>query len=298
MFGNGKDKKTGNSKKHGIINSAQTAARQGYEASVIQRAMQRGGKNINLKGHINEVRMVDKINFKPSNIIKGNKACLTKSTNAVRDDIVVKHGGKIIKRYQLKDTISDSGAAKTAKQILSGKYRGTNVLGTEETVAKVMAKKGMDKSKQVIKSNGLRSAENERIAAKVLGSTGLKQTAKLAAVGTGKVAASSAAIGATVETVSSARKVIKGEKNVKQAAYSITKETAIATGTGVASKVAGDLVGIGVSTLFKDPSGMTGKAVVKVGGTVAGMVSSLVTDAVARKAIGAAEQKVERNKNK
>lgn len=298
MFGNGKDKKAGNSKKHSILNSAQTTMRQGYEASVIQRAMQRGGKNINLKGHINEVRMVDKINFNPANIIKGNKACLTKSTTAVRDDIVVKHGGKIIKRYQLKDTISESGAAKTAKQILEGKYRGSNVVGTKETVEKVMAKKGMDKSKQIIKSNGFSSAENERLAAKVLGTTGLKKTAKLATVGTGKVAASSAAVSATIETVSAAREVIKGDKNVKQAAYSIGKETAIATGSGVAAKVVGDVVGMGVSALLKDPSGMTGKVVVNAGGAVAGIVSSVATDAAARKAVGAVEQKMERNKNK
>lgn len=73
---------------------------------MVKRALKRAGNNPNIKGHINEIRMVDKLNFNPMNLIKGNKAQITKSPTAIRDDIIVKNGKNIIKRFQVKDTTS------------------------------------------------------------------------------------------------------------------------------------------------------------------------------------------------
>ena len=100
MFGKKEKKSVGsNEKKNGInIGAGIAATKQLYEANVAKRALNRAGKNKNLKGHINELLMVDQLNRKTGNILKGKKAVLTKSPTAVRDDIVLKQNGKIIQR--------------------------------------------------------------------------------------------------------------------------------------------------------------------------------------------------------
>lgn len=272
------------------LNAAKSVINQGYEASVIQRAVKRAGKNVNLKGHINELRTVDKINANPVNLIKRNRAQLTKSPTAIRDDIIVKNGKKIIKRIQAKDTTSLSGAAKTAKQMSKGKYHGTNVVGTKETVAKVMSQKGMENCKQKIVSNGLRSIDNERIAAKAMGAKGLKESVKLASSGTAKVAGSSAAISGALEIASSVPKLINGEMGVKDIVYKTGKESALAAAGGVASKVAGDLAAIGLSTLAGGVVGTAGALVVSVG-------SSIAVDKAGRKVIDTIEKKKDKERS-
>lgn len=288
IWGKGKEesKKQFTTKGKGWISPTKTVIQQGYEANLIQRTIKRAGKNTNIKGHINEMRMVDKINMNPINIIKGNKATVTKSPTAKRDDIIVKNGQKVIKRFQAKDTSSASGAAKTAKQMMSGKYNKTNVVGTKETVEKVIRQKGMENSKQVIKSNGLRSIDNERIAAKALGKGNLKETVKLAKVGTGKAAASSAIIAGAMQTVTVTGEVKKGDKNLKEAMYSVGKEATIAAGTGAISKVVADGVAIGTVGAIGGPAGT-------VAGAVIGIGSSVVVDKTARMAIDKVEKKIE-----
>ena len=76
---------------------------------MVKRVLKRAGNNPNIKGHINEIRMVNKLNFNPTNLIKGNKAQITKSPTAMRDDIIVKNekNNRIIKGLRNLIAISD-----------------------------------------------------------------------------------------------------------------------------------------------------------------------------------------------
>lgn len=262
-----------------LTNTATTVIKQGYDASVLQRAAKRAGKNVNLKGHINEIRMVDKFNTNPVNIIKKNKAYLTKSPTATRDDIIVKHGKNIVKRFQVKDTTSTSGSLKTAKQLMSGKYRGTNLVGTKETVEKVMNQKGMDLCKQKITSNGLRTCDNELLAAKALGKKGFKETIKYAKTGTGAAAKNSAVFAGAIELVSSLKKVKNKELPLKKAIYNVGKESSLAATSGAASKLAGDATAIGVASIAGS-NPLTAAA-----GIAMGIGASIVTDKAGRKLV-------------
>lgn len=261
-----------------LANTAKTVIKQGYDASVLQRAAKRAGKNVNLKGHINEIRMVDKFNMNPVNIVKKNKAYLTKSPIAGRDDIIVKNGKNIVKRFQVKDTTSTSGALKTAKQVMSGKYRGTNVVGTKETVEKVMSQKGMDACKQKIMSNGLRTCDNELLAAKALGKGGFRETVKCAKTGTAGAAKSSALFSGAVELVSSIGKVKNKEMSLKQAAYNVGKESSLAALSGAASKVVGDVAAIGTAAVVGSNPVTAAAAAI-----TAGVGSSILADKAGRK---------------
>lgn len=197
---------------------AGAAAKESYEASVAVRALERAGKCPQLKGHIHEVMFCDKYNVNPVNILKGNHADLTKSTVAKMKDVVMTdRAGHVIGHAQLKDTISNSGAAKTAKQILSGHYNKTAVYGTEETAAKV-GKKLAGKAVQKVNSSGISSETTSSIANKALG--------KMPTMGAlGNVAKSGgiagAAFGAGIEAVSSISDVIDGKKDVGDAVIDV-----------------------------------------------------------------------------
>ena len=108
------------------------AARSAYEGKVGLEALERAGRNPNLKGIVHEVLVRDAHNVNPANILSGKAASLTKSVTAVRDDVIVQQAGKVISRMQLKDTAGS--ISKTVKQAASGKYAGTQLVGTKETV--------------------------------------------------------------------------------------------------------------------------------------------------------------------
>lgn len=101
-------------------------ARKAYEAKVGLEALNRAGHCPQLKGHVCEILVKDQFNANPANFLQGKHAALTKSPTAQMRDIVVTKGGKIAGHMQVKDTVSNSGALKTAKQLLptpEGKVR-------------------------------------------------------------------------------------------------------------------------------------------------------------------------------
>ena len=110
------------------------AGRMAYEGKVgVEAVVRSGGKNPQLKGVVHEILYRDSITMAPDNLIHGTKGVLSKSANAIRDDVLTVQGGKVIGRAQLKDTVSSIN--KTVKQASSGKYAGTNLMGTKETAA-------------------------------------------------------------------------------------------------------------------------------------------------------------------
>ena len=265
-------------KKVNPVSSTGSVIKGTYDKSVIIRASSRGGKCPNLKGHINEVLTVDKINRNPLNIFKGKRAGLTKSATAVRDDIVVKKGSKVVKRMQLKDTpksISD-----TIKRVRNGQYRGTNLVGTKETAAAYqktvasMSKNGKTVT-QKMSSNGISSDTTTFLSKQALGGS-LKGTGKQLIKSSSKSAAFGGVISGGISGIVNLVKLKKGKISGKEAAVNTAKETVyggVASGVGVACDAVTTIVVAGT------PLAPAAKAI----GTAANIGSSMAVDAILRK---------------
>ena len=130
-----------------------------YEANVNKRVVDRVGRlgPDKSKGIVHEVLYTDKMNVTKPEL--GNTR-LTKSSTAMRDDVVSVKDGVVTHRAQLKDTVS--GINKTINQAKSGKYQGTKLLGTEETTA--LYNKKVGSAGQEMTSTGISSKDTRRIA--------------------------------------------------------------------------------------------------------------------------------------
>jgi hypothetical protein len=244
-------------------------AKEAYECKVAVESLDRAGKCNQLKGVVHEVLVKDKMNANIGNLCKGKITHLTKSNTAQVNDLITMQGNKVVGRYQLKDVVSPSGVSKTVKQINSGKYGKTSILGTEETVAKLAGK-----TKQKVHSSGISSDTTSRIANKALGKMP-NMNALHAAGKAGGVAG--AAVSAGVETVTSLYDVYKGKKDIGEAAGDIAVAGIKGGVTGYGSAVAGSAA-----------AGATGAVIASsgIGATVAaGSVGALAV-AAAPAAVG------------
>lgn len=231
--------------------TAAAAGRSAYETKVgVEAVVRSGGKNPQLKGVVHEILYRDSLTMAPKNLASGAKGALSKSVTAVRDDVLLKQGGSVVGRAQLKDVVAS--ADKVARQAASGKYAGTKLMGTKETVAAYekaaanLAKNGT-KVTQKMTSTGISSADTSRIAAQTIGGS-LKAAqlgkAALASSGTG------AALSGVIEAVSSGVKLAKGEIDGGEFAANVAQEAlgggfAAAGGTAAATAVS-----IGAATLL------------------------------------------------
>lgn len=210
-----------------------TMIKESYEGKVAIEALNRAGKCPNLKGHVHEILYKDKFNITPSNILKNQKAVLTKSNTAKMKDIIIMKGNKVSGHAQLKDTISYSGIKKTIAQINSGHYNKTRVLGTTETVAKIK-----NKVSQPVHSTGISSETTTRIANKALGK--LPTTSALHNIGKSS-GVTGAAVSAGLQAISSLCDVYNGKKSIDDAAVDIAVSGAKGGVTGYTSAVAGSV---------------------------------------------------------
>ena len=224
--------------------AAMAASRSAYEAKVgVEAVLRSGGKNPQLKGVVHEILYRDALTMKPGNLANGARGTLSKSVTAVRDDVLLKQGGAVVGRAQLKDAVHT--ADRVARQAAHGKYAGTKLMGTKETVMAYekavhsMAKRGTAVT-QKMTSTGISSTDTGRIAAQTLGD-GLKMASL------GKAALTSGGAGAVIsggiEAVSSGVKLAKGEIDGGEFAANVAKETAggglaAAGGTAAASATA------------------------------------------------------------
>ena len=230
--------------------AATRLARKRYSPYQLIAVVRSGGKNPQLKGVVHEILYRDSLTMAPKNLASGAKGALSKSVTAVRDDVLLKQGGSVVGRAQLKDAVAS--ADKVARQAASGKYAGTKLMGTKETVAAYekaaanLAKNGT-KVTQKMTSTGISSADTSRIAAQTIGGS-LKAAqlgkAALASSGTG------AALSGVIEAVSSGVKLAKGEIDGGEFAANVAQEAlgggfAAAGGTAAATAVS-----IGAATLL------------------------------------------------
>lgn len=279
-------------KKSGLnIGGGLSAGKQIYESSVAKRALNRAGKNKNLHGHVNEILTVDKFNVNPAHIIKGQKASLTKSQTAVRDDIIVKQGKKIVKRMQLKDTTSTAGLRDTVNKVKDHHYKGTILMGTKETAKKYAEKAAKDPGlKQKMVSNGISSDKTKLITAKYAG-INAKGSGKRIVKESAKTGFGGATITAGIEAVKAGIDVKNGKKDIKSAAGTALNETVINT----ASAMAGDIVS---GTAAVATTALLGPAAAPVVGIAAGVGASKITDTAIRTGESAAINKYGSGKSK
>lgn len=257
-------------------NVAGVAAREGYEASVAVRALERAGKCPQLKGHVHELMFCDRFNANPMHLLNGEHAQLTKSATATMRDVVMTKGGKVTGHAQLKDVVSPSGVAKTLRQVRSGKYGQTAVYGTEESVKQLAGK-----CRQPIHSSGISSEATGRIAGKALGR--MPSAGALgAAARSGGVAG--AALGAGIEAISSGIDVLNGRKDVGDAIIDVGGAAAKGGIVGASSAAVGSVVAGATGSVLSAAVG-TGVGTAVVGTTVG---AAAVAAAPAVLAFGAA----------
>jgi hypothetical protein len=195
--------------------------RDAYEAKVVLEAFNRCGRNPNLKGVVHEVLARDLINSNPQNIVSGTKCVLTASPRALRDDLLLKQGAKVVGRMQLKDTAGS--IRQTVRQTADHKYARTLLMGTKETAeayAQEAAKTGL-KVTQKMHSTGISSSDTARIANKVLGKVSSAQSLGTAAKGSG---IAGAVLGAGIEAVTSAKELKEGKITPREYAGRVAKE--------------------------------------------------------------------------
>ena len=237
-------------KKNKQAGTAVAVTRELYDGKVAVETFERAGRNPNLHGHVHEILYRDSINANPANIKNGVHATLTKSPTAVRDDIVVKQGGKVIKRCQLKDT--SQSISKTVQQVKNQHYKGTNLMGTSETTSlyKAAASKSRIPVNQQMHSTGISSNNTKRIASQVTGATGqgitvatMKQVAKTSGVG-------GAVVGGGIEAVRAGIDLVDGKIDGEEFAGRVAKETVGGGLSAAGGSVAASVAATGAATVL------------------------------------------------
>lgn len=221
-----------------------------YEGKVGIEAFSRAGNNQNLKGIVHEILYKDSQNINPSNILNGTKATLSKSSTAIRDDILLMNSGKVVGRAQLKDTANSINH--TIKQVSSGKYQGTALMGTKETVSAYnsgvskAASKGIQIT-QKMNSTGISSSDTARIASKTIGGNLTNQALTSVAKNSGTFGA---AISGGLEVLSSGKDLFDGYIDGGEFVANVAKETAGGGISAAASSVAATAVATTAATVL------------------------------------------------
>lgn len=224
-----------------------SAAQKAYESSVGARALKRAGRNPQLKGIVHEMMFMDKQNLKPSNLLSGTTARLSKSPTAIRDDVLLMKNGNVMKRMQLKDT--PNSISTTIKQVASGKYSRTSLMGTKETFKRYgkssvsMAAKGKPIT-QKMTSTGISSSDTSRIANQVLGK---KIPGRELIRSSGNVGIKGAALSGAIELFSAGKDYAKGNITGGEAAVRVAKETVGGGISSAAGSAAGTAASIGTA---------------------------------------------------
>ena len=271
MENKSKEKKNG-----GNINGAATeGVRELYEGSVVNRMMDRknGLTPKGAKGIALEVMDMDQLNAK--DLLKaGRKTQLTKNTRATQLDAVTVDKGKVVRRYQYKDT--SKAVEKTVKQVKSGKYNQATLRGTKESsdAFNTAAEKiGLNKR---MESSGISSKTTERVAGKALAvKDGVVDAATMANNVAG--AAKCTAFGAVgVSTVLEVGKSIINGDSVGECANHVVSKGAESAISGAASGAAGEACALAAAMI--NPALAIPAAI--VGGIVAaGVTGNIVNGA-------------------
>ena len=265
---------------------AMTAAKEVYECKAGLEAVKRVGdlSPDKLKGIVHEVMFKDRFNLK--NAFSGKKAILSRSRQAIRDDVLIQNGKKIVERLQLKDTPKSVGDV--VRRVKQGQYRATKLVGTEETAKaynQVAAKQGIGKS---MRSSKISTNTTERVAAKVKGSM---PSAKSLLHGAKQAGKAGAIVSAGIAAATSAVDYFNGEIDEKEAAAKVVSAGVAGYAGGAAGAVASSLAAsavtsglaavttttaVGGAVIAAAPVVIPIAAAVAVGGLVSGWVGDAV----------------------
>ncbi|WP_298780690.1 hypothetical protein [uncultured Fretibacterium sp.] len=265
---------------------ATTAVKEAYEYKSGLEAVKRVGDlpPDKLKGVVHEVMFKDRFNLK--NAFSGKKAILSRSRQAVRDDVLIRDGKKIVERLQLKDTPKSVGDV--VRRVKQGQYRATKLLGTEETAKaynQVATKQGIGKS---MRSSKISTNTTERGAAKVKGSM---PSAKSLLHGAKQAGKAGAIVSAGIAAATSAVDYFNGEIDEKEAAAKVVSAGVAGYAGGAAGAVASSLAAsavtsglaavttttaVGGAVIAAAPVVIPIAAAVAVGGLVSGWVGDAV----------------------
>lgn len=261
-------------KGNNIINIAAVTLKESYEGKVALEALKRVGNNKNIKGVVHEIMFKDKNNLK--NLFSSTKTVLTSSTNAVRDDVIIKSAGKIIGRSQLKDTAGCIN--NTIRQVASGKYRGTVLMGTKETTDLFNKAANLKNVTQKMTSTGISSAETARIGSKALGTV---PSCNSLIAGVKNSSYMGGAISGGVEAISSLSDLVDGKISGGEYVGKVAKETIGGGISSAAATTASSLATMGASSVI------TTLATTGVGSTVGATAIGAAAITAAPVAIGA-----------
>ena len=218
-----------------------------------------------------EGKMVQDVNGVVLNVVNGQAWELSETAITATKDIIVKEGGKIVKHVQVKDTVNCIN--KTIQKASIGECGAVQVSGTAE-----LATKAAENTKQ------LAGATSKQIAGKALSRMPSASAVGAAAKAGGVVGA---AVGAGIEAMYSVGEVIRGKKDVVDAAGDIAYAGAKGGASGYAGAAAGTVAAGATSaalaaTGIAAATGATATAValapVVVGFGAACAVGSFVSD--------------------
>ena len=260
------DKKNTNEGK--TVGIGAEVAREGYEATVMQRMTGRAGaySPTGSAGNALEIIANDKSNLK--NVLKPDTVTrLTKSSTAQQVDAVTTKAGKVVERIQYKDTVSTSGVQKTLNQVKSGKYQQAQLRGTIEATEKYNAAAKASGVSKSMKSTGISHDVTQRVGDKFT-----RQPIKAASLG--NAVKSSAAVSAGITTVIEVGKSIKNGDSVGECTGHVlskgTESVLAASAATVAAEATTSVVG-GL---------LASSAIPVVGPVVAGIGAALLVGGV------------------
>ena len=218
---------------------APIAGNAAYEASVISRTVGRAGSStINgAKGIIHEIEFVDKMNAK--NLFNSSKTMLTKNSTAPQVDVVTVDNGKVIARYQLKDTPSASGIRDTVSRAGNGDYSAAQMIGTEETVEAYTKEAAKENVSKAMKSSKISTKQTEKLANMKLNNNVGSAFAQNIAMGAGV----GGAVGAGVALIES----VVNQEDVYEATGNVVTEGAKSAVAGALGGAAGTAVTVGLA---------------------------------------------------
>lgn len=175
------------------------------------------------KGIVFEIMDKDLMNL--MDVFKsGMQTSLTKSPNATTVDLVTTNGGKVVRRIQCKDVVSESGVNNVLNAVKNGKYQSATLHGTTESANAFNAAAEADNVSKRMINTGISDKTTQRIANKSLGNVSGLDTA--AAV-VGKAALIGCLVNGTIATV----QCIKDGKNVPDSVGHVT----VSAGMGAVS---------------------------------------------------------------
>lgn len=229
-----------------------------YEGTVIARAMERGGHNPHLKGHIHEILVKDARNARNLLTLNGASTELTNSSTAGTVDLVTTKGGKVIERLQVKDVTSHAGIDKLVKQCAEGKYRSAQLVGSKESAAafnKAGEKAGISKR---MTSTGVSSKSTESLAQRV-GATGSGSLGSAMGQAAKAGGAAGAIIAGGVAAVKGCIDLIDGRADAVEVTGTVIKASATGGVSGAAAGAAATATATGAGAVAAVSAlGMTG----------------------------------------